>query len=238
MMYARKSLSMTSGVFLVLFALSFVSAQNDIDVSPESDLESIEEIQELLRNVQTILETRIASKVQQETVSDDDVQENEGVDSKPKACTCSGLKCSCCQFIKSKVLNMKGNVCFSVTYIATNSRMLVSLKYDSRKLYNKEVSALKPRSICVSLSFLRRGATLCVQFSDLKVVKKSFTGCIKFAGRLLYVPVWKVNGGCFQINTKPTDALELPYIDEPEALPEESEVEMEKIQPADSKKNC
>jgi len=75
----------------------------------ESDLESMEEIQELLRNVQLIFETKIASKIREGNALED-VEEEDGVnDVDPNGCSCSGLRCSCCQRIRIKVFKVNDN---------------------------------------------------------------------------------------------------------------------------------
>jgi|SRR6218665_669961 len=86
------------------------------------------------------------------------------------------------------------------------------------------VSARNPPPICVGIPYLKKGGSVCVQFYNLNVGKKSFSGCSRLLGRLLFVTIIKVNVGCFHVNflnsTQQVHEMEVPYLDEPQALPE------------------
>jgi len=77
--------------------------------SLESDLESLEEIQELLRNVQLIFEAKIANKVREGNALEDVEMEDGGNDVDLNGCSCAGLGCSCCQYLNVPKLKLKGN---------------------------------------------------------------------------------------------------------------------------------
>jgi len=68
-----------------------------------SDLESIEEIQELLREVQLVIEMKMASKMRQ-------VAGDNGAAAEPNLqCKCAGLECSCCHLIQIRRLRFSKN---------------------------------------------------------------------------------------------------------------------------------
>lgn len=72
-----------------------------MSLSLEIDMESMEEIQELLRKAQFFFEKEIASKVQQGTAPEYREEEEENdVAVVPNGCGCSGLGCSCCHRIE------------------------------------------------------------------------------------------------------------------------------------------
>jgi len=214
-----KNLSMTSGVFFVVFVLSLVSAQYDLELPPQSDLESIEEIQQLLRNVQLIFEAKMANKVREGKVPDDEEEDGENdVAVDPNGCNCQGLRCSCCKHISIPKINVNGTTCFTVTYLPQNYQIRVTLTYGARRLFSKDVTAIKPPKICVGIPFLKKGGSLCIQFYNLKVGQTSISGCARISGRFLYVTIAKINIGCFGIDTlnatQQGNEVDVPYLDE------------------------
>ena len=70
-----------------------------MSLSLVNDLESMEEIQELLRTVQLIFEVKIASKAR-EGKTLEDIEKNGGNGANSVGCSCSSLMCSCCAQIK------------------------------------------------------------------------------------------------------------------------------------------
>ena len=109
------------------------------------------------------------------------------------------------------------------------------------------VSARNPPPICAGVPFWKKGASVCIQFYNLNVGKKSLSGCSRFRATLLYVTVVKFKLGCFRINyldnaTQQVDEVELPYLDVPQPPVEDPETiylgeeKMEKIRPAYYKK--
>lgn len=67
--------------------------------SVESDSESTEEIEELLRNLQLILEMKIASMVREGTGMDGEEYAESEITVTPNGCGCKNLGCSCCHHI-------------------------------------------------------------------------------------------------------------------------------------------
>jgi len=72
----------------------------------ESDLESMEEFQDLLRKVQLVFEMKMANSMRQ--VAGGDSESDVAVDPN-LGCTCSGLKCSCCHYISIWTLSLYGD---------------------------------------------------------------------------------------------------------------------------------
>jgi len=71
-----------------------------------SDLEPIDEMQDLLRKVQLLFEMKTTGKMRQGTVpeSENDVAADPNVQ-----CSCSGLECSCCHEVVIRSLGFSKN---------------------------------------------------------------------------------------------------------------------------------
>ena len=54
-------------------------------------------------------------------------------------------------------------------------------------------AARNPPPLCVAVPYLKDAASVCLDFYDLDIVNRTFTGCVDFEARILYVLQEKVN---------------------------------------------
>jgi Domain of unknown function (DUF4773) len=60
--------------------------------------------------------------------------------------------------------------------------------------------------VCFAVPYLEKAASLCIDFYNLDLANKTFSGCVKMQARLAHVVVESVDFGCFHI------PLRKPYL--------------------------
>ena len=66
-------------------------------------------------------------------------------------------------------------------------------------MYGFYYSARNPPPICVDVPHLEKYASICIDFYNLDISKKKFSGCVALEARLYHILKEKVELGCFHV---------------------------------------
>eukprot|EP00050_Salpingoeca_kvevrii_P000021 m.140044 g.140044 ORF g.140044 m.140044 type:complete len:209 (-) comp10007_c1_seq2:61-687(-) len=131
-------------------------------------------------------------------------------------CDCSGDECGCCAHVEAHEVHLNDTLCANITVIPASLSLSVTISVDSHVLVNKTVSLEDP-SFCVGVPYLKKFASLCVDFTNMTYSTKEVSGCVSVEIKLVDVRVGKWKLGCFSfplMDGKPSMQLQLP----PDAL--------------------
>jgi len=117
-------------------------------------------------------------------------------------CTCVENNCGCCAHVDVHEIHLNHTVCVNVSYLPQEYGFRATMNIDKFVILNVTVSARNPPPICIYLPYLKKEASVCVDFYDLDVSDKVFSGCIRLEARFLHFIVSKVELGCFHIPLK------------------------------------
>ncbi|XP_056008924.1 uncharacterized protein LOC130046357 isoform X2 [Ostrea edulis] len=113
------------------------------------------------------------------------------------SCKCRGTSCGCCQ--KVSILHVSKEVCINVKYLKKEIGVLLTVTWDGKTVFSKEVSAENPPPICLKVPLLGKLAKLCVQLYKMHVGKDGLSGCSRITVKVVFVKVLKFDLGCFNI---------------------------------------
>nr|XP_022343282.1 uncharacterized protein LOC111136604 [Crassostrea virginica] len=113
------------------------------------------------------------------------------------SCKCAGTSCGCCQTLS--VLKEKKTVCINVKYLKKNIGVLLTVTWDGKTVFSKEVSVRNPPAICLNVPLLKKLAKLCVQLYNIDVGKDGLSGCSRITIKVAFIKVIKLDLGCFRI---------------------------------------
>nr|XP_022342934.1 uncharacterized protein LOC111136402 [Crassostrea virginica] len=78
------------------------------------------------------------------------------------SCKCAGTSCGCCQTLS--VLKQKKTVCINVKYLKKNIGVLLTVTWDGKTVFSKEVPVKNPPPICVKVPLLKKVANCASSF--------------------------------------------------------------------------
>lgn len=171
------------------------------------------EIQEIIRHFQKTtehdgIETDVKQKLFLASKFTNDVLKNvdlkhsvpvNGTDNS-SGCTCQNYNCGCCVHLEVKEIDLNDKVCVNFSYLpAPEYGLSITLTIDDKTIINATISARNPPPLCIDIPYLKKYASLCLEFKDLDVSNKTFSGCVFVTFRLILVKIETVKIGCFKI---------------------------------------
>jgi hypothetical protein len=143
-------------------------------------------------------------------LSDDDLEEIQHVlrygdpphrmmDVERTGCSCVGKDCGCCLDLSIPQIKFKDLTCVNFTYLSEEYGLRVTFTINSYTVLNVTVSAKNPPPICFGIPKLEKFGSFCIDFYNLDVTDKKFSGCVKLQIRLIDVIDITENFGCFHI---------------------------------------
>jgi len=117
-------------------------------------------------------------------------------------CQCVEYNCGCCAHLTIPEIRLDHMVCVNVSYLPHDYGVRATMSIDKFLIFNVTISAKNPPPICAAVPFLKDAASICIDFYNLDVTDKVFSGCIRLEAKLAYVIVSKIELGCFRIPLK------------------------------------
>jgi len=117
-------------------------------------------------------------------------------------CVCVEYNCGCCAHVYVPEIHLDHTVCVNVSYLPQEYGFRATMNIDKWVILNVTMSAKNPPPICIAIPYLKEEASVCVDFYNLDVTDKLFSGCVRFEAKFLHIIVSKVELGCFHIPIK------------------------------------
>jgi hypothetical protein len=114
-------------------------------------------------------------------------------------CHCDGDTCGCCVHVSWKKIGLDGDACLNLTYIPANLEIDLTLVIGPYTIINKTVSAKDP-DICVGIPYIKKLASICLDFSNVTYSNHSLSGCADVRAEIIDITVAKANLGCFNLH--------------------------------------
>ena len=96
-------------------------------------------------------------------------------------------------------VGINGDVCLNLTYIPSQLEIALTLTYGHLTLINETVSAKNP-DICVAIPYLKKLASICLDFTNVTYSSSHLSGCADVRAEVLGITLYKEPIGCFNIH--------------------------------------
>ncbi len=85
------------------------------------------------------------------------------------------------------------------TYIPSQLEIALTLTYGHLTIINETVSAKNP-DICVDIPYLKKLASICLDFTNVTYSSAHLSGCVDVRAELVGITIYKAHIGCFNIH--------------------------------------
>ncbi|XP_078039519.1 uncharacterized protein LOC144471402 [Augochlora pura] len=115
-----------------------------------------------------------------------------------QSCLCKELKCSCCEYLDWKFVNVNGLVCAGVKYV-TDVSVILSLTYNNITIIEQHIYLSKLHPICIKENIVGiLYGSLCLYVYDVFTTPESFHACFNLTASISAAHV-STNLGCINI---------------------------------------
>lgn len=105
----------------------------------------------------------------------------------------------CCVDVNWERVHLTGDACLNLTYVPKTLSISLTLTVGNLVIINKTVSAENP-DICVEIPYLKKLASICLDFTNVTANSKGLSGCADLRAELIGITIEKVKLGCFDIH--------------------------------------
>ena len=112
---------------------------------------------------------------------------------------CIAEAVSHCSILARLQVHLNDTICLNITYNPAELSVSLTLTVGKLTIFNKTESAHDP-DFCVHVPFLKKLASICVDFSNVTFSNSHFSGCAEAVLEILGIEVEHVDLGCFDIH--------------------------------------
>ncbi|XP_076381699.1 uncharacterized protein LOC143260406 [Megalopta genalis] len=127
-----------------------------------------------------------------------------------KNCNCNKLKCSCCEYLDWKFINVNGLVCADIKYVADNVGVILSVTYNNTVIIQQKIFLEEQIPICIKDNIVGiLPGSLCIYAYDIVATPQNFHACFKIVGSVFNIKFTTINLGCFNIKKNGINKMNL-----------------------------
>ncbi|XP_011879912.1 PREDICTED: uncharacterized protein LOC105568670 [Vollenhovia emeryi] len=114
-------------------------------------------------------------------------------------CECFKYDCGCCQYLDWDAICMNGKLCANATYLRNDFGFSLTVTFNNFAIINETISARNPPPICFGEDIIDAlEVDICLRIYDIDIKKDYFHACFEILGRIMKLPISKIQLGCVQ----------------------------------------